>query len=224
MEPELVIFDCDGVLIDSELLAAQADVACLAAEGFCLSTDEVLDRYAGISLADMIMDLQVRRGRPVSSVAEFENRHQRHLSALFEVDLKPIPGVGEVLNSLPCKVCVASSSVPERIRHGLSIVGLLERLEPNIFSASMVEHGKPAPDLFLHAAARMGIEPQRSVVIEDSQAGIVAAGAAGMRSIGFVGGSHCRAGHGDRLYACGASLVIDHMSSLLPALGYRGGR
>jgi HAD superfamily hydrolase (TIGR01509 family) len=215
MHWDLVIFDCDGVLIDSELLSIRADRECLAECGIELSVDEIRDRYTGISFAGMVADLEARHG-PLP--ADFADRHRTRLWPLFETELQAIPGVGAVLDSLTCKICVASSGRPERLKHALSLVGLYDRFHPHIFSATEVPRGKPAPDLFLHAAERMGVMPERCVVIEDSLPGVTAAVAAGMRVIGFVGASHCRPGDAARLSAQGAIAVIDDMAQLLPAL------
>ena len=218
MRFDLVIFDCDGVLIDSELLSVRADRECLAEDGIELSAEEILDRYTGISLAAMLSDLEARHGRPLP---DFAQRHRDRLRRLFEADLRPIPGVTDVLDSLACRVCVASSSTPERLRHALSLVGLFDRFDPNVFSTAAVARGKPAPDLFLYAAARMGVAPQRCVVVEDSIPGVAAAVAAGMVAIGFAGGSHCRPGDAARLAEAGAAPVIDRMAQLAAALARR---
>ena len=215
---DLVIWDCDGVLIDSELLSVQADRECLAEDGIDLSAEEILDRYTGISMAGMLSDLEARFGR---KLRDFAARHRERLNRLFEAELRPIPGIAAVLDSLACRVCVASSATPERLQHALSLVGLYDRFHPHIFSAAHVARGKPAPDLFLHAAERMGVAPQRCIVIEDSLPGIVAAVAAGMPAIGFTGGSHCRPGHGARLAKAGAASVIDDMRGLAAALADR---
>jgi HAD superfamily hydrolase (TIGR01509 family) len=215
---DLVIFDCDGVLIDSELLSVRADRECLAEDGIDLSVEEILDRYTGISLAAMLSDLETRYGRPLP---DFAARHQARLHPLFEADLQAIPGVTEVLDALACRSCVASSGTPDRLRHALSLVGLFDRFHPCIFSATEVARGKPAPDLFLHAADRMGVPPRRCVVIEDSVPGVAAAVAAGMPAIGFTGGAHCRPGHAARLAGAGATLVIDRMAQLPAALAGR---
>jgi HAD superfamily hydrolase (TIGR01509 family) len=215
MRWDLVIFDCDGVLIDSELLSIRADRECLAECGIEVSVDEIRDRYTGISFAGMVADLEARHGR---LPADFADRHRTRLWPLFETELQAIPGVGAVLDSLTCKICVASSGRPERLKHALSLVGLYDRFHPHIFSATEVPRGKPAPDLFLYAAERMGVMPERCVVIEDSLPGVTAAVAAGMRVIGFVGASHCRPGDAARLSAQGAIAVIDDMAQLLPAL------
>ena len=215
---DLVIFDCDGVLIDSELLSVRADLECLAEEGIEISAEEILDRYTGISMAGMLADLEVRYGRPLP---DFAARHQQRLRPLFDAHLQVVPGVIEVLDALPCTICVASSGTPERLRHALGLVGLFDRFHPNIFSASEVAHGKPAPDLFLHAAHRLGAAPQRCLVVEDSIPGVVAAVAAGMIAVGFTGGSHCGPGHDARLAGAGAALVIDRMALLAPTLARR---
>ena len=215
MRFDLVIFDCDGVLIDSELLSIRADQECLAECGIELSTEEILERYTGISFAGMVSDLEARHG-PLP--ADFFDRHRRRLWPLMESELRAIPGVTAVLDALTCQACVASSGRPDRLRHALSLVGLYDRFHPHIFSAVEVARGKPAPDLFLHAAQRMGVSPARCAVIEDSLPGVTAAVAAEMTTIGFVGASHCRPGDAARLVAHGAVAVIDDMAQLLPML------
>jgi HAD superfamily hydrolase (TIGR01509 family) len=212
---DLVIFDCDGVLIDSELLSARADRECLAECGIELSADEILERYTGISFADAVADLETRHGPLPADLGE---RHRRIFWPLLERELQAIPGVTAVLDSLACKMCVASSGRPERLRYALSLVGLYDRFHPHIFSATEVARGKPAPDLFLHAAARMGVMPERCVVVEDSVPGVIAAVAARMRVVGFVGASHCRPGDAARLEVAGAAPVINDMVQLLPLL------
>jgi HAD superfamily hydrolase (TIGR01509 family) len=213
---DLVIFDCDGVLIDSELLAVGVEVALLAEADIAITGDEIIDRYVGISMKGMIADLEARFGRPLGD--DFAARHALKVNDVFARELKPMPGIGDVLAGLQGKICVASSSSPERLRHTLGIAGLYERFRPHIFSATMVARGKPAPDLFLHAAERMRAMPSRCVVIEDSGPGVEAAVAAGMTAIGFAGGSHCRAGHAARLSASGAAIVVAAMSEMLPAI------
>lgn len=220
---DLVIFDCDGVLIDSEMLSVRADIECLAEHGIELSADEILERYIGISLAAMLSDLETRFGRQLPRFAD----HHTRLRALFEAELQPIAGIAAVLDALRCRSCVASSSTPERLMHALSLVGLYDRFHPNIFSATEVARGKPAPDLFLYAAERMAVSPPRCVVVEDSVPGVSAAVAAGMTAIGFTGGSHCRPGLDSRLHAAGAAVVIETMAQFPPILSRRiesGGR
>jgi HAD superfamily hydrolase (TIGR01509 family) len=211
--PDLVIFDCDGVLIDSELLSVRADVECLAEYGIELTAEEIIERYAGTS--SMVTDLEARHGRTLPG---FDGRHRQLVRPLFEAELRAISGVVAALDSLACRTCVASSSSPERLQHTLSLVGLYDRFHPNIFSATMVARGKPAPDLFLYAAERMGAAPSRCLVVEDSLAGVAAARAAGMTALGFCGGSHCRPGHGERLLAGGAARVVRDMRDLPVAI------
>jgi HAD superfamily hydrolase (TIGR01509 family) len=213
---ELVIFDCDGVLIDSEVISCRTDIACLAEIGIAISIDEVMDRYVGISAAAMVADLEARSGRLVPP--NFTETLRHRVASAFDAELRAIPGIEAALDLLPCRSCVASSSMPERLRHSLSLVGLFDRFHPHIFSATEVARGKPAPDLFLHAAARMAVAPVRCLVVEDSVPGVQAARAAGMPVLGFTGGGHCRPGHGDRLGAAGAASVLADMAQLGEAI------
>ena len=208
--PGLLIFDCDGVLVDSEVVTCRTESACLAEFGIAITADEIMDRFVGISLVTMLKQLGREHDLPAGLA---DTLRQRTLAA-FDRELTAIAGVGEVLAALEGPVCVASGSEPARIRHSLRLVGLLDRFEPHIFSATQVARGKPAPDLFAFAAARMGVEPADCLVIEDSLAGVQAARAAGMRVFGFTGASHCRPGHGDRLRDAGADAVFDRMQRL----------
>ncbi len=215
---ELVIFDCDGVLIDSESIACRVDAACLTEAGFPTEADEVRSRYVGIGAAAMFADLEARHGRPLP--AGFADLIHDRLASAFEAELQPVQGIADVVAALSCRICVASSSRPERLRHSLGLVGLYNRFAPNIFSGTQVARGKPAPDLFVFAAGRMDVPPQRCLVVEDSLAGVEAAVAAGMRVIGFTAGSHCLPGHDTRLREAGAFVVAADsraLSSLLPA-------
>jgi HAD superfamily hydrolase (TIGR01509 family) len=212
MIPDLLIFDCDGVLIDSELIACQVDAACLTEIGWDHTVEDILDRYVGRSTAAMFADLEARAGKKLPE--GFAETLRQRLAAAFETELAAIPGVADVLDQLSCRICVASSSAPERLRHSLSLAGLHDRFAPHIFSATEVRRGKPAPDLFLHAAGRMGAPPHRCLVIEDSVAGVQAACAAGMTVFGFTGGGHCRPGHDERLRREGASVIFADMAQL----------
>jgi HAD superfamily hydrolase (TIGR01509 family) len=145
---------------------------------------------------------------------DFAERAARRTLEAFDRELQPIPGIAELLANLPDRKCVASSSEPTRIRHSLSLAGILHHFEPHIFSATQVKRGKPAPDLFLFAAASMGAAPARCLVIEDSVAGVTAARAAGMTVLGFTGGSHCLDGHADKLRMAGAAAVCASMTDL----------
>jgi HAD superfamily hydrolase (TIGR01509 family) len=212
MSPDLVIFDCDGVLIDSEPIANRAHVQMLAACGYAIGEEELLDRFCGISDAAMLATIEREWGRALPD--DYGSRVAALLAAEYRRSLMPIAGVHDVLGALDVPVCVASSGSPERIRLGLETVGLFDHFAPNVFSATTVAHGKPAPDLFLYAAAQMGAAPERCLVVEDSPPGIEAARAARMTAVGFRGGSHCRPGHEARLQARGAALVIADMREL----------
>jgi HAD superfamily hydrolase (TIGR01509 family) len=215
--PGLVIFDCDGVLIDSEGLACRVDAECLAENGIVLTVEEIAERYIGISMPDMLADIAARIGRPLP--ANLAETMRRRVHAAFEAELAAIEGVADVLANLAVPVCVASGSEPARLAHSLGLVGLWHRFAPNVFSATQVRRGKPAPDLFLFAADRMAVAPADCVVIEDSPFGVQAAVAAGMRPLGFIGASHCGPAHAARLREAGAETVFARMEELPLLLG-----
>lgn len=217
MNADLVIFDCDGVLVDSEPIINRAHAHVLAACGYPIAEADLVERFCGMSDLEMLDIIERERGGALPG--SYAERVGAIIEQGFRQTLAAIPGIGDALDSLLRPVCVASSSALEQIRRKLELTGLLPRFgETALFSAAMVRHGKPEPDLFLYAAARMGAAPARCLVVEDSPAGIEAARAAGMTSIGFCGGSHCRPGHGDRLQARGAALVIADMRELAAAV------
>ncbi len=185
---KLVIFDCDGVLVDSEPVSISVLVNAMRDIGADIDEVGAYDRFLGRSLKAVTDCLHDEFGLAVGDA--FLERIRTDLYARFRSELKPIPGIAETLDALPLRRCVASSSQLERIRLSLTVTGLIDRLEPHIFSAQMVTRGKPAPDLFLHAAAEMNAAPSDCIVIEDSPAGIQAARAAGMTVFAFTGGSH----------------------------------
>ncbi len=216
MSVDLVIFDCDGVLVDSELLSNQSDLDLLESLGIKLELEDYMRRYVGKSALDTMAGIEAQTG--VTMPEDFLTRKQAHVLERFERGLEPIPGIASALEQLSYSRCVASSSTPERILFSLSQTGLLEYFQPHtIFSATMVKNGKPAPDLFLLAAERMSTDPARCVVIEDSISGVLGAVAAGMTAFGFTGGSHIRAGHTERLLEAGVVRVFSDMTEL-PAL------
>ena len=182
----LVIFDCDGVLVDSERIAVRVDVLVLAELGWVMTEAEVVERFMGRTDEYMVSQIEAHLGRPLP--ANWEEPFQRLYREAFEAGLKPVPGILEVLDELATPTCVASSGTHERIRYTLGLTGLYTRFVGRIFSASDVVRGKPAPDLFLHAANRMGADPSECAVVEDSRYGIEAARAAGMRAFGYAGG------------------------------------
>jgi HAD superfamily hydrolase (TIGR01509 family) len=181
-----VIFDCDGVLVDSERLAVRVDVRVLAALGWALSEREVVDRFVGRSHEFMVAEIEAHLGRPLAD--DWENPFQHLYREAFAAELRPVDGVVEALDGITSPTCVASSGSHDKMRYTLGLTGLYERFAGRIFSASEVAKGKPAPDLFLHAAGRMGVEPAACAVVEDSRYGVEAARAAGMLALGFAGG------------------------------------
>jgi len=211
---ELVIFDCDGVLVDSEPISIAVLVEALAVAGVTMSEEEAHVRFLGRSLKSMSEILHDDYGLAID--AAFLDAMRKVLYERFRAELRAVEGVAETVDALGIAHCVASSSQPERIRLSLTVTGLIDRFEPNIFSASMVARGKPAPDLFLHASAAMGVAPEYCVVVEDSPAGIAAGKAAGMRVVAFTGGSHAKTpGHRETLLRLEPDALFDDMRELL---------
>jgi HAD superfamily hydrolase (TIGR01509 family) len=212
---DLVIFDCDGVLVDSELISCRAHAQILSRHGYAITEQQVLDRFLGVSDREARLTIEAESGRPLPD--DFEAQVKAATLQFYAGDLRAIANVGDAIAAIDLPKCVASSGTPEKIRHGLTCAALYDILAPNIFSATQVKRGKPAPDLFLLAAERMRASPARCIVIEDSVPGVTGALAAGMSVLGFHGGSHCRPGHDDKLRAAGAATVFDDMRQL-PAL------
>jgi HAD superfamily hydrolase (TIGR01509 family) len=203
----IVIFDCDGVLVDSEVLVIEIEAEILTKAGFALTADEIADRFVGLSYPDMMAALESDFGRPVPP--ELSPRIQKEALASFPDRLQPVEGIGDLLAASPHRRCVASSSDLSRIQLSLDVTGLARHFDPaHLFSAEMVDRGKPAPDLFLHAAERLGCDPTACLVVEDSPHGVSAARAADMAVVGFVGGGHARPSLTARLAAAGADTVV----------------
>ena len=205
MHPDLIVFDCDGVLVDSEVLSIGGLVAVLNEAGVP-ATYAMIARYFGMKQADIMLKVSEETGRDIPM--EVSARIWPAIRDRFETELKPTPGLADFLRRHPdVPRCVASSSGPDRIRDSLRLTGLAPFFGENIFSSSQVARGKPEPDLFLFAAATMGVEPSRCVVVEDSRFGVAGAVAAGMRAIGFAGGSHIEPHHAEALAEAGALYV-----------------
>ncbi|MFD9568913.1 HAD family hydrolase [Streptomyces sp. NPDC059982] len=183
---QLVIFDCDGVLVDSERIAARVQVELGARLGWPLTEDEVVRRFIGRSSASVREQVAARLGDETARAWE-ESFALLHAQAV-DAGLDPVDGLPEALDRITLATCVASSGSHEKMRHTLGRTGLYERFAGRIHSATEVPRGKPAPDLFLYAAARMGVDPAACVVVEDSRPGVEAARAAGMRALGYAGG------------------------------------
>ncbi|TMV86323.1 HAD family hydrolase [Thioclava sp. BHET1] len=186
----LVIFDCDGVLIDSEVISCSLLIKELRPYGVEIDMPFVQRHFLGRAYPVMLREVRERFG--VILPEAFEIEYRRALLAAFADHLEIVPGVREVLSRLGVACCVATSSSPERVRQSLMLTGLDDIFAGRVYTSSMVARGKPAPDLFLHAAAEMGVDPTACVVIEDSANGLRAARAAGMEVWHFTGGSHLR--------------------------------
>src|SRR4051794_24688324 len=220
LEPRcLVIFDCDGVLVDSEMLACDVQARAPAEYGLALTGADVARRFLGTSAGDMRAALESDLGRPLPD--DHETRCSAELFALFRRELKPVQGIGRIVAALRAANhprCVASSSSPERIALALDLAGLRDDFGPNVFSSTQVRRGKPAPDLFLYAADAMGFPPSRCIVVEDSVNGVMAATSAGMLALGFLGGSHCQPDHDGDLTRAGASRICRDAFELMWSL------
>jgi HAD superfamily hydrolase (TIGR01509 family) len=180
----LVIFDCDGVLVDSEPLSNQALADALTAAGHPMTTEETTATFMGRSWMSCEEIIRARFG---AVPPELDADYRRRVAEAFETHLRPVPGVIEALDAIDRPTCVASSGPHEKMRHSLGLTGLYDRFAGRIFSAYDVGRGKPAPDLFLHAAAAMGFDPADCTVVEDSPVGVQAGRAAGMRVLGYAG-------------------------------------
>jgi len=208
----MVIFDCNGVLVDSEPLATAIVSQEFMRAGFNLTPDVVARYFTGRRPADMFAEVEMAAGRklPPGFAATVASATLRR----FRAELRPTKHMAQALSWLRGPKCVASSSSFDRIRVSLESTDLIRYFEPYLFSASEVRQGKPAPDLFLHAAAKMHVDPGHCIVVEDSAVGVAAGVAAGMRAVGFVGGSHAGGRVAEQLRAAGARAVISDMRAL----------
>jgi HAD superfamily hydrolase (TIGR01509 family) len=209
-KPDLVIFDCDGVLVDSEVLSCQCLSEALGECGIELSIEQALHLFLGQSATAVTLYWR-QRGLPLPET--FLPELKARVRERFKRLLQPMPGIGPLLSSLRIPFCVASSSDLDRVALSLVLTGLAPHFGDRLYTSQMVPRGKPAPDLFLYAAAQMKTAPMRALVVEDSVSGVAAAKAAGMTVWGFVGGSHYRSRDGrDLLYDAGAERVFERMA------------
>lgn len=218
LSPQLIIFDCDGVLVDSEPISLSVLLEILSEAGLDLERDAAHDRFLGRSMASVVDMLRDEHGLSLGQSALDDMR--KRLYEKFRTELEPISGIADVVPRLPMRYCVASSSQIERIELSLDVTGLLALFKGRIFSASMVKAGKPAPDLFLHAARAVGATPSRCIVIEDSPAGVLAAKAAGMTVFAFTGGGHAAGeAHMASLLRAGPDRIFSDMRELPSLIG-----
>lgn len=208
----MLIFDCNGVLVDSEAIAATVTSQELTRAGFKVSPEIVSRFFAGRRPSDMVSDVEVATKRKLPE--DFADNLAATIMRRLRAELRATPHMEYALTWLRGPKCVASSSPHNRIRMSLESTGLYRFFDPHVFSASDVPMGKPSPDLFLHAARKMGVEPADCIVVEDSPAGVSAATAAGMTAIGFIGASHTGPNLGAYLTSAGARVVIADMRAL----------
>jgi HAD superfamily hydrolase (TIGR01509 family) len=203
----LIIFDFDGVIADSEVLANTVQAAILNEHGLAISLEDSLSRFVGKRDADVRAAVEAELGRPLPET--FLGEFERRTLAALQADLQPVAGVVQFIADFARHAhCIASSSTPAKLALSLKKLGLAEHFGPNVFSATMVARGKPDPDIFLLAATRMKAHPDQCIVLEDSVSGVRAGRAAGMTTIGLLAGSHIRPGYGDALKAAGAHHVV----------------
>lgn len=209
-KPKYVIFDCDGVLVDSEILANRVEAEIKTALGFPTTTEEQIRKFVGFGTNHPDIKKEIKK-LPSNYLEMVDEK----LEKVYENELLAIDGINETLELLQTPKCVASSSELEWIEKKLSLVQLSHHFTESLFSGHMVQNGKPAPDLFLFAAEKMGWNPAECLVVEDSEAGVRAGKAAGMTVCGFMGGQHIYPGHAEKLLKLGADLVISDIRKLL---------
>lgn len=208
----MIIFDCDGVLVDSEILSNAIDAELMTGAGHPITAQDLIRTWIGRPKREIWASIASERGAPWPE-GLIEEADARLLRAI-DTELRAVEGVAEALRRIDPPLAVASSSALPKLRRSLERCGLLHAFDPHVYSASQVARGKPAPDVFLFAAAQSGVAPGACLVIEDSVAGVTAALAAGMRAIGFTGGRHTYPGHGERLLEAGALEIVSHMRDL----------
>jgi len=212
--PELVIFDCDGVLVDSEIIAARAEAEMLAKAGFEITPEEMARDYAGLTFKDILLRIEKEHGLALQ--ASLIDEAEKLVDHKLAREVRAIEGAAEAIAAVRTRKCVCSNSSSERLRITLGRTGLLPFFADALFSAveTPTKKPKPSPDVFLHAAVAMQATPKRTFVIEDSVHGVAGARAAGMRVVGFTGASHSQPGHADALTEAGAETVIRRLDDL----------
>lgn len=215
---DLIIFDCDGVLVDSEIIAAEVESRLLTEAGYPIDARELAERFAGLTWKDILLAVEKEAAIPLQ--ASLLDRSETLLDERLGRSVKSIEGVPAALQRIDLKRCICSNSSDKRLALMLKRTRLWDFFQPNIFSAKALgpDSAKPKPDVFLHAAKQMGADPARTLVVEDSVHGITGARAAGMRVIGFTGASHTYPAHAGKLMEAGAETVIARMAELPPTV------
>lgn len=211
---DLIIFDCDGVLVDSEIIAAEVESKLLTEAGFPISAEEVAERFAGLTWKDILFEVERESSIPFS--ATLLDASEKLLDQRLASEVQAIDGAIEAITRIPGPRCICSNSELKRLKMMLARTGIDKLFGEHVYSAREVGEGrtKPAPDVFLHGAKQFNVDPAKVLVIEDSVHGIHAAIAAGMRVVGFTGGAHSYPGHADKLTEAGAETVIRRMAEL----------
>lgn len=212
--PQLIIFDCDGVLVDSEILAAEVQAELLTDTGYPIEAAEMAERFAGLTWQDTLLTIERESQLPLS--ASLLDKSEKLLDEKLKNEVQLVDDIAEVIEALQFPKCICSNSSSARLELMLKRVGLYDSFAPNIFSAREVgsKKNKPAPDIFLYAAKKFDVDPKNVMVIEDSTHGVQGAHAAGMRVIGFTGASHTYYTHADKLMEAGAETVISRHKDL----------
>jgi beta-phosphoglucomutase-like phosphatase (HAD superfamily) len=213
---DLIIFDCDGVLVDSEIIAAQVEARLLSDSGYAIDAHTLSERFAGLTWKDILLTVEREASLPLQ--ASLLDKSEKILDEKLARDVRAIEGVARAVSRIALPRCICSNSSSRRLESMLRRAQLYDVFAPNIFSAKDLPdgHPKPAPDIFLHAAKAMGADPARVIVVEDSVHGVRGAKAAGMRVVGFTGGAHSWPAHADHLTEAGAETVISCMRDLPP--------
>ncbi|MVA24620.1 HAD family phosphatase [Agrobacterium vitis] len=211
---DLTLFDCDGVLVDSEIIAAKVESKLLTEAGYPISVEEMGERFSGMTWKNILMTIEKEVDIPLS--ASLIDKSEALLDQRLAREVKLVEGVTYALSRLQGPRCICSNSSSQRLDMMLTKVGLKEFFAPHVYSAKDLgaDRVKPKPDIYLHGAAQFNVQPQNCVVVEDSVHGIHAARAAGMRVVGFTGASHTYPSHADRLTEAGAETVIARMMDL----------
>ncbi len=215
---DLIIFDCDGVLVDSEIIAAQVEAKLLTEIGYPIETADLAERFAGMSWKDILLTVEKEASVPIP--ANLLTKTEKLLDERLGRDVKGIAGVPQAVARIDLPRCICSNSSSRRLKAMLTRAGIYELFAPHIFSAKDTgeKRTKPAPDIFHHAADTMEADPARTLVVEDSVHGIQGAKAAGMRVVGFTGASHTYPSHADQLTEAGAETVINRLTDLPPVV------
>ncbi|KZL18781.1 6-phosphogluconate phosphatase [Pseudovibrio axinellae] len=218
MNYDLLIWDCDGCLIDSEWIGCQVEAEGFTKAGYPITTEQMIARFCGVSSQEVFGQIKAEIGKDIRFHDALINQEQA-LQAAFEQHLQPIAGIHDALHELDTKfpemrMCIASGSSMERLEYTLKLTDLHDRFENRYYSAETVAKGKPAPDVFLKAAEQMNVDPQKCLVIEDSHLGLQAARAAGMDALGFTGATHGGQGLHQRLQQQKPLAIFESMTQL----------